>query len=99
MSAPRDKQLLEVEQTYSSQLIQLFLLAVETVGHAPILALGLDMQVQPSAIAVFVASRFAAVLCVLDKGVGQCHGASPVGACWCYWFRNQQKNQQKGGMS
>ena len=95
MSAPRDKQQLEVEQTYSSQLIQLFLLAVETVGHAPILALGLDMQVQPPAIAVFIAYGFAAVLCILDKNFGQCHGASPVGACWCCGFWNQQK----GGMS
>ncbi len=46
-------------------------LAGEAVVHAPILGALFDVQIHAAAVCVFVASRLAAVLGVLDEGVCQ----------------------------
>ena len=51
------------------------LLAAEPVGHPPILACGLDVKVQATAITVFVACGLARVFGLFDEGIGKWH-------CW-----------------
>lgn len=57
---------------------QCLLFAFEAIGQPPIFARSFDVQVQPTTIAVFVASCFAAVLGVFGERIGQCHVAPLV---------------------